>query len=463
MLAARSHSLEEYFNWAFERGVKMNKARYPCLFTPGYLGIVAVEDIGPFETLISVPNDLLITSKVAEDSELADLFRKYDQVFDKNDYQYQDLVLVTFLIWEKFKGEQSKWAFFIKNQPERFDVLQDWSCEELEMLQDSDVVFDTEQQVKAGKKKYQAWKDVMIESGVFDEGMTEYGLFVWVNRLLATRSFGKFCPYSTFAPIAEFINHHNTSTYYYYGTTDASSEIKKRYTNFLPGQDHDDELIVKVPVSEISYQIIISHLHQSNISSNPDLTKLIKEAESSDQKLIQSKDLDYGKPDPELLIESSEKYLSIISGDEYYKSGSQLYMNYGRYSNRMLLSYYGFALEDNIYDYARITVSLDLICSNENLEAVKRLYYGNVYMFKVKLNSVCEDLIKITRVLNWNHLKALDACFGPADLELEIQVVEVVRRVLHGKLVEFQTSYEEDLMILKQNLPLRGYYAVSFM
>ena len=60
MLAARSHGLGEYFNWAFEKEVKMDKARYPCLFSPGYPGIVAVEDIGPFETLISVPNDVLI-------------------------------------------------------------------------------------------------------------------------------------------------------------------------------------------------------------------------------------------------------------------------------------------------------------------------------------------------------------------------------------------------------------------
>ena len=460
MLADRSQELEEYFKWALDNGVRLYKASYPCLFPPGYLGMVANEEVGSFEPLISVPNDVLITSHVAENSELGDLFREYDEFFDEDDVNYEDMVLVSYLIWEKFKGERSKWFHFIRNQPKSFDILQDWSVEELQMLQDAELVFDTKQQIAGCLKKYGGWKKVMLKSKVFTPDMTDYKEFVWVYRLLATRSFGKFCPHTTFAPIAEFFNHHNTASYYYYGTNEASSESAKRYTNFFVGQDHDDDLILRKPVCEVSWKKVVKLVLQRNVERDSPLFKLIKEAEANDSEDRQRREVDYGKPDPELLRETSEKSLSIITGSESYEAGSQLYMSYGRYSNRMLLSTYGFALEDNVYDYARIIVPFDSLCPEENSGIVRSLDNGNVYMFKVKSNAVCKELLKITRVLNWNEGKAIDACFSPADAEQEIKVIGIVKRILNEKLQAFPTSYEQDQALLSQSPALRAYFAV---
>ena len=132
-----------------------------------------------------------------------------------------------------------------------------------------------------------------------------------------------------------------------------------------------------------------------------------------------------------------------------------------RYSNRMLLSTYGFALEENIYDYARIIVTLDHLCPEENSSVVRSLDNGNVYMFKIKSNSVCKELLKITRVLNWNDSKTIDACFSPADAEQEIKIIAVVKRILNEKLLSFPTSYEDDQVLLRQKPPLRAYFAVT--
>jgi hypothetical protein len=461
-LSAKTPELEEYFKWACENGVRLFNAEYPCLFPPGYPGIVASSSFEPYSTIISVPNHLLITCKVAENSELGDLFHEYEDLFDEDDTHYEDLVLITFIIWEKYKGEKSKWFHFIRNQPTHFDVLQDWSVEELQMLQDSEVVFDTKQSIAGCMKRYGEWKKVMLKSKLFTPEMTEYKEFLWVYRLLATRTFGKFCPHTTFAPIAEFINHNNTATYYYYGTDEASAQCAKRYVNFYVGQDNDDDLTFKKPVSNLSWKKVAEVVLQRNVERDSPFFKLVKEGEACDSEESKHLSSDYGKPDPEVLRESNDKSLTILTGNEFYENGSQLFMSYGRYSNRMLLSTYGFALENNFYDYARVVVSFDLLCPEENSWIIRDLDSRNLYLFKIKQDVICKDFLKLTRALNWNQSFSIDACFSPADVNLEITAISTVLKVLNERLASFPTSLETDQELLRQNHPIRSHFAVLF-
>jgi hypothetical protein len=129
--------LREMFAWAQTLGVTWPKIVYPVLFPPGYIGSMAIEEIGPGERIVTAPNRSLLTANVAAESELKPIFTENAELFSR-----PTMVLVTFLIWEKFKGEASVWAPFLKYQPKNPSNLQDWSPEELSELQDSDLITD---------------------------------------------------------------------------------------------------------------------------------------------------------------------------------------------------------------------------------------------------------------------------------------------------------------------------------
>ena len=132
-----SDDIKSMFAWAAEQGVKWPKIIYPVRFPPGYIGSMAIEEIHPGERIVTAPNKALFTLKVALESELKPIFAQCPENFRQS-----MLALVTYLIWEKHKGESSSWHSFIKYQPTNPSVIQDWEKSELEELQDPDLIAD---------------------------------------------------------------------------------------------------------------------------------------------------------------------------------------------------------------------------------------------------------------------------------------------------------------------------------
>lgn len=128
---------KDMFDWAYKQGIKSDKIVYPVQFQPGYIGCMAVEDIFPGEKIVTAPNSALFTEKVANESELKNVFKECAK-----DFSSSILVLATFMIWEKFKGPASKWAAFMKYQPKKTVTLQEWLPQEIEELQDLDLKID---------------------------------------------------------------------------------------------------------------------------------------------------------------------------------------------------------------------------------------------------------------------------------------------------------------------------------
>ena len=98
---------------------------------------MAIEEIFPGERIVTAPNKSLFTTRVAVESDLKPIFEQCPDSFRKS-----MLVLVTYLIWEKKKGEASKWAPFIRSQPKNPSNIQDWTQAELIELQDQDLIND---------------------------------------------------------------------------------------------------------------------------------------------------------------------------------------------------------------------------------------------------------------------------------------------------------------------------------
>ena len=176
------------------------------------------------------------------------------------------------------------------------------------------------------------------------------------------------------------------------------------------------------------------------------------------------------------LSESNEKEASIVTGpNESYQKGSEVYMSYGRYSNRQLLSTYGFALKENSFNYARVKLTMiDLIIQDSLKEYAKNIQ--TPYVFKIKSGEICEsknylELLQTIRGLNWNVNSSPEFFFKPEILEEnnekvlsnnEILFTVVAITCLQKTLESFPTSIEEDLEILDQENTLNKYFAVLY-
>ena len=103
-----SAEIQAMFDWSTSKGIKWPKIAYPVRFPPGYIGSMALEDIYPGESIIISPNEALLTTKVAIESNLQTIYEENKDLYDPTSGYYDDLVLSTYLIYEKFKGPASK-------------------------------------------------------------------------------------------------------------------------------------------------------------------------------------------------------------------------------------------------------------------------------------------------------------------------------------------------------------------
>lgn len=101
-------AMEAYLQWARSRGIKWEKIEYPVLFPPGYIGSRAIAPIFPGESIVVAPNNALLTTKVALNSDVVEIYQENQDLFSEDNPRYDDLVLITFLIFEKYKGTESE-------------------------------------------------------------------------------------------------------------------------------------------------------------------------------------------------------------------------------------------------------------------------------------------------------------------------------------------------------------------
>lgn len=234
-----SPELQQYYDWARANGVIWTKLHYPTQFPPGYEGTVATQEIGPYETVIKVPNHMVLSYKLAAASELKPIFDQHPEVFSDSHYEYEDMVLTAYLLHERAKGEASFWYPFLRVLPSEVEVLYDWSSEDIEELQDPDLQFDANNRYTHNCELWTEFNEALKEHpDLFPEEMISFNNFHWAWKLIMTRCFGKYSPSTSFGPVAELLNHSNTQTVYIYGT-DAAEDLRS-FVHFEEDEDQDD-------------------------------------------------------------------------------------------------------------------------------------------------------------------------------------------------------------------------------
>ena len=271
-------------------------------------------------------------------------------------------------------------------------------------------------------------------------------------------------PDITLFPVGELFNHDNVETYYIYQRPEEKPDATTRYSGIVDENDHDDELITKEPIINLTTQLILNINQEFKKNEEEEkiesLKKLCAEIDAKEEN--EAKEHKKYRPPEMDLTESDEKEASICAGpNEHYLPGSEIYMSYGRYSNRQLLSTYGFALKENYYNYAKIRVLLKELAENE--EQAEFLTKMDAYCnFKLKKKEISLIFLRALRGLYWKNEYPTKAFFEPVLPELEIKVVKNAIRILRKVLDQFPTSLEEDLTILTQEIPLRKYFAVLY-
>ena len=451
-----SQEYEELFTWALSQGVRWNNLRYPVRFPPGYYGVQTTSFIGPNETIISVPKHLIIAAREINNTELGPMLEAHPELFQQYKHSWwEDFRLILFLLMEEDKGRLSKWHVYLRTLPRAVDSTVVWSDAELSLLQDETLVSESKDRRARLHSYWTELRQVALQyPGLFREDMLTFDRFIWAQFIVTSRTFGKSVPSTCLCPIAELVNHQRSQTYYVYGR-----EGKLLYQK---GEDWDDDdwpTGFETPCMSMLATVV-------KAANGP----LGREADSYlttaawDRDMAADSESAKHRWRPLKFTESPTDALRIVSGPtESYSPGAEIYLNYGSRSNRSLLVYYGFALDQDElrYDFVHVTVA-DYLGERE-MKAAKDSGCADVWTFKVRGNRLCDSLLAALRSLLWKPTAhSLKNALTEEDTNLEVSVVTAAISVIEKRLQQYPTTEVEDEARLRQVEALREYFAVQY-
>lgn len=452
-----STKIEALLSWARGQGVYISeKIHYPCIFQPGYPGTVALSDINPEELIISVPNSLLLSTKFSNPPELATFFNENTDFFSLPCREHEDYRMMSYLLFEMSK-KNSAWQVYFNSLPSTVETIADWREMELVELQDSDFVNDALIRKNYNSQLTKDLSNVFCKyPELFDPDLASPAKVLWCWIVMTTRCFGGSLPFPSLIPVADFLNHSNGPTVYYYaGRGDSAPDSIN-----LSEEDLDEELLDESDCVKMS----LRKLMKINFMQYEE-SEEIKGFCSDLQSLINQYELKF--PKKELVkdsptAENEEMCFQIrTSRTEKYEQGSQVTISYGNYSNRMLLTNYGFSITNNIYDYARVKFPLKSLLKPSQYTKLSEKYDNPLCVaFKFKSNVLNLEFLSIIRAVLWEIFMPVECFLYPQSMELEEKVLTVVLEMIEGHLDEFETSLEEDKQKIKRALGHRMHFAV---
>ena len=102
-----------------------------------YTGLITDKLFPTNKIFIRVPVECLLNTRVAFFSDITSLFVENPQYFHKNFHaNWEDHILLAFLLYEFQKGSSSEWHHLLNNLPREIDYVVFWSQEELSKLED---------------------------------------------------------------------------------------------------------------------------------------------------------------------------------------------------------------------------------------------------------------------------------------------------------------------------------------
>jgi len=218
---AQDPVLEQYINFFIERGIKAKNIGFADFYLKNglpYRGLIAAEKVLPGEPIIQVPRNLVMTTTDAYFSDLKEVFDRNPEYFiPANNWAWEYKMLIIYTLNEYTKGEKSVWHAFISNLPRDYDIVSDWTEEEMEALEDEDFI----KEIKLAKEDFQVQVKSILEfvkknSDVFNLNVFTEENISWIWIQLLSRKYGwmRNTKYVTCVPFGEFFNHNCTRLQY---------------------------------------------------------------------------------------------------------------------------------------------------------------------------------------------------------------------------------------------------------
>ncbi|CAK62992.1 unnamed protein product (macronuclear) [Paramecium tetraurelia] len=240
--------LQQYIKELTSKGLKINKVQYAMFQTKNglrYPGLIATEPIKSKDTLVSLPKELLLTTRHAFESPLKQVFMEFPQLFSPKFLpQWEDYQFLAFLLYEYQKGPESKWHLLISNLPRDIDYAVFWRPEDQAFLEDKYLV-------KLAKKQRQdfmvAFKTLKFITdkyrNLFKPGIVTEENAIWLYTHIISRSFGgQGLKYVTMVPFCELFNHEQVDVCYDFSYKDRSSNYDDVFMSkkIVKGQEDVD-------------------------------------------------------------------------------------------------------------------------------------------------------------------------------------------------------------------------------
>ena len=118
--AEHARKCEVFNEWCSENGVRLPKIEYPAYFAGGLLGVKATAPIEHRESFMSIPYKMLLTVDGAQRHPiLGQVFRENPSMFSEEEKgDWEQLTLVTLIIYEYQKGADSFWKPYLDLMPD---------------------------------------------------------------------------------------------------------------------------------------------------------------------------------------------------------------------------------------------------------------------------------------------------------------------------------------------------------
>ncbi|KAL2226180.1 ribulose-1,5 bisphosphate carboxylase/oxygenase large subunit N-methyltransferase, chloroplastic [Sesamum indicum] len=192
-------TVQRFWQWLKDEGVVSSKTPVkPGIVTEG-LGLVATRNIGRNEVVLEVPKRFWINQDAAAASEIGSICSGLKPF----------IAVALFLLSEKFKGEESKWKYYIDVLPESTNSTIYWSEEELLEIQGTQLLSTT-----LGVKEFVQNEFLKVEEEVIlpNKQLFPFPLtlddFFWAFGILRSRAFSRLRNQNLVViPFADLINH----------------------------------------------------------------------------------------------------------------------------------------------------------------------------------------------------------------------------------------------------------------
>ena len=249
--------LQKYIDYLKSHGAEMSKLSYAEFKLKNglpYSGLIATEKIITEEIIVKMPRELLLTTKKAFFSDVRQVFLDNPKFFSPYlTNNWEDRMLLVFLLHEHQKGEASSWYFLLSNLPRDIDYVVFWDEEELNLLEDKSIT----RLAKRRRKQYDMEEEYVLKLGKEYPGLLDPQIFSpenvrWIYTHLITRCFGKYLEYVTMVPFAEFFNHECSDVFYDLQFNENNPNIPKDY-DMPEAQEVPDEQVENYETSDGSY------------------------------------------------------------------------------------------------------------------------------------------------------------------------------------------------------------------